>query len=646
MHSIDVKHVWRIVQRGVLAVAVGAALWLLLPPALSNTTLLRNACEQHLSQLFNVRAELEQVHLTTWSGGPTFTISALTFYNPSNDVTLAYCGNCRLQVDFWPLLLGHIVARDVTMSRLDFDLPTTTLQDFLVRRGYLSQPILPPHALGMRESCGLRAVTADVRGAHGNYTINARGRCDLPNLRRVRFTTAVLYNRRMRRTTVVQASITGVHVNVRHIITPGVAPRTLRERAPLSCSFAGTFSPEDVDIQHLVLSGATWHVQAQLSADATNTHFQIDLPQQSLQWSGTRWMTQAASGFVHDVVCHISGTTDPHTRTLTSEVLLKARAGYLRGVAFSNVTLTAELDNDRISTLTASGHALDGINQLALVDNLAARQPGQTPATNSVLLGDFILQRVSLDQLLSCIAPMPVRCGGMLTARGSFEMDNMRVKDVLTRRLTQLGHFSAKSDIIISNAQFQAFTSEQWLLAPDVPAPLRTMLSMVAQISGASLNVPLLNRTLQGMSRKAPRTIATQLLLNDGAFSTPALRAATPFGVINASGVCGTNGVLDYLATLQLAPALVAQYGTHPLLGMFNHNNQIEIPLRVRGTLAQPRADLRLTDEQRVELEDRLTMVITSHLQQRLGSGGTNQAMSAESQQLQKSVRRLIRKLL
>ncbi|GEM_PF-1900922 len=646
MHPISTKHMWRTVRRGTLVVVVGAALWLLLPPALSDTALLRNACERHLGRLFNARVELEQVNLTTWSGGPTFVFSALTFYNLSNDVMLAYCGNCRLRVDFWPLLLGHIVARDVTMSRLDFDPPTTVLQDFLVRRGYLSQPILTPHALGMRETFGLRAVTADVRGAHGRYAITAHGRCELPNLRQVRFTTDVLYNRRTRRTTIMQASITGVHVTVRHIIAPGAAPRTLRERMPFSCSFAGAFSPDDVAVKTLVLSGATWHVQAQLSVDATNTHFQIDLPPQSLQWSGTRWLTQAASGFVHDVVCHISGSTDPHTRTLMSDVLLKARVGYLHGIAFSNVTLTAELDNDRISTLTAFGHTWDGVSHLALVDNLAARQTGHAAATNSVLLGDFILQRVALDQLLACIAPMPVRCGGTLTAHGSFEMDNMRVTDLLTRRFTQLGRFSAKSELIISNAQFQAFTGEQWLLAPDVPAPLRTMFSMLAQISGAALNVPLLTRTLRGLSLKAPRTIATQFVLHDGTLSTPDLRATTPFGVISAAGVCDTNGVLDYITTVQLAPALVAQYGTHPLLGMFTHNNQIEIPLRVRGTLAQPHADLRLTDEQRTELEDRLTMVITAHLQQRLGGGGTNQSMSAESQQLQESVKRLIRQLL
>ncbi|MCX7002799.1 MAG: hypothetical protein NTV22_05930 [bacterium] len=646
MRRINANYLWRIVRRGALAVAVAAALWLLLPPALSDTSLLRDACERHLGRLFNARVELEQVNLTTWSGGPTFVFSALTFYNPSNDVILAYSGNCRLHVDFLPLLLGHIVARDVTISRIDFDLPTTALQDFLVRRGYLSKPILTPHALGMRETFSLRAVTADVRGAHGTYALSARGKCELPNLRQVRFTADVLYHRRTRRTTIAQASIAGVHVNVRHIITPGAAPRTLREHLPFSCSFAGAFSPDDVDVKALVLSGATWHVQAQLSADATNTHFQIDLPPQSLQWSATRWLTQAASGFVHEVVCHISGRTDPRTRTLMSDVLLKARAGCLRGIAFSNVTLTAELDNDRISTLTAYGYTLDGIGQLNLVDNLAARQADQATATNSVLLGDFILQRVALDQLLACIAPMPVRCGGTLTARGSFEMDNLRVTDLLTRRLTQLGRFSAKTDLIISNAMFQAFTGEQWLLAPDVPAPLRTLLSMVAQVSGASLNVPLLTRTLRGVSLKAPRTITTHLVLNDGALATPDLRATTPLGVISAAGMCDTNGVMDYLATLQLAPALVAQYGTHPLLGMFTQNNKIEIPLRVRGTLAQPRAELRLTDPQRTELEERLTMVITAHLQQRLGGGGTNQAMSAESQQLQKSVQRLIRQLL
>ncbi len=645
MHHVDVKHLGRIVWRGALAVAAVVALWLLVPPMLSDTSLVRNACERHLSRLVNARVELEQVTLTTWRGGPTFAISALTFYNPSNDDVLAYCGNCRLHVDFWPLWLGRVVARDVTMSRLECDLPTTVLQNFLVRRGYLSRPILAPRALGMRETFSLRAITADVRGAHGSYAISAHGRCELPNLRQMRFTAAVRYNRHTRRTIITQASITGVHASVRHIIVPGAAPRTLRARAPFSCSFAGTFSPADVDLKTLLLSGATWHVQAQLSADATTTHFQINLPSQSLHWESTRWLTQATSGFVHDAVCHVSGSTDPRTRTLMSEVLLKARAGYLRGIAFSNITITAELDNDRISTLTADGHALQGVNHLALVDNLAARQLDQARATNSVLLGDFILHHISLDQVLACIAPMPVRCGGTVTAHGSFEMDNLRVTDLLTRRLAHLGHFSAQSDIIISNAQFQAFTSEQWLLAPDVPAPLRTMLSMLAQISGASLNVPLLTRTLRGMSLKAPRTIASHLVFNDGVLATPDLRATTPFGVISAAGVCTTNGVLDYLATLQLAPALVAQYGTHPLLGMFTQNNQIEIPLRVRGTLAQPRPELRLTDDQRAELEDRLMMVITAHLQQRLG-GGTNQPVSAESQQLQKSVRRLIQQLL
>jgi hypothetical protein len=644
MNPRDGKRIWRMLRIGALALAVLAVLWLLLPPALSNTELLRNACERHLGRVVNARVEVEQVNATTWAGGPTFVASAVTFYDRSNDVALAYCGNCDLHVQFWPLLLGRVVVRDVKISRLDFDLPTTTAQDFLVRRGYLSRPLLSPHAFGMRETFGLRGITADVRGARGRYAISARGRCELPNLRHVRFRTELTYDRRTRRTVITAATITGVHVSVRQIIAPGAA-RTVREHVPVVCTFAGTFAPREVDLQSLVLSAGTWHVHARVSADVTNTHYQVRMPRQSLQWLSTHAPHHTASGFVHDVVCELSGATDPATRTLMSDLLLNARAGVVRGIAFSNLTVTAELDNDRISALTASGHLWDGAAHVTLVDNPVAKPAGQTLQTNAVLLGDFALRQVTLDALLAALMPLPVRCGGSVSARGSFEMDNMRVTDALARRLAQHGRFAGKTELVISNALVQAFVGEQWLRAPDVPPALRTVLSMLAQLSGASLNVPLLTRTLRNIPLKAPRTIATRLTFADGALATPDFRATTPWGHLNAAGQCDTNGVLDYRAEVQLAPALVAQYGTHPLLGMFSHNGQIEIPVRIHGTLAQPRAELRLTDAQRAELEDRLMMVITAHLQQRLG-GGTNQAMSAESQELQKSVQRLIRKLL
>jgi len=631
------KRIWNLARHIGIGVVVVAILWVFLPPLFDNAPFVRRAFELRLGRLLNANVEIGQVSIATWTGGPTFDISAITVSEPESGITLAYAGQCILHADFWPMLIGRLSARDTRISRIDVDLPADRIHAYLLQRAYLSKPLLSNAHPGIRESLTLRDVVANIRSRRGIYSVSAHGLYDTMRLHDAAFDASLVFDRYTRETRVAHFGLTGIHRVVRHTVTAAGA-QTFRYETPIACALVATVRPDSIIVPQMVVSAGTVHVEAQFEFAPSNTAFHITLPRQSIGpiiWTASLPMTN----MITDVECHVSGSTTTDD-VLRSHARISARYGRLCGYVFSNMVATFQFDNDRINAMTAEGFVFGGAGRLTL-QSTDAKGIGET------LSGNVHVDGMALDDILNALGTAPIAGAGVLSADLRFQSDTARISDVVTRRLDRFDTINGVGTMSVSNAILQVFATEEWMRSPEVPKPLRRYLSLMANLSGAGQTIPLLARSLREITLKAPRTLTADVELTNGLFSTPSVRAMTPFGRFTATGNCDADGILNYTAAIHLTPTLVERYGTHPLLGMFRRGDDFVIPLRLHGTLMQPRAQLDLSEEQQAELEDRLMMEITAYLEKKMQRSQNGAATTPQDLQLiEKNVRALLRKLL
>ena len=158
--------------------------------------------------------------------------------------------------------------------------------------------------------------------------------------------------------------------------------------------------------------------------------------------------------------------------------------------------------------------------------------------------------------------------------------------------------------------------------------------------------MPVIRQLLKNLNIKMPREITTSIAIDEGVLSTPELSAKTPLGIISGSGICESDGALDYRVAIELKEDLMKQYGDHPLLLFFMEDERILLPIRLTGKLSRPRLELDMTDEEREEFEEEAIKIITAFVQKKLTGKSPGEENPENMKQMEKTVRSIIRKLL
>jgi len=176
---------------------------------------------------------------------------------------------------------------------------------------------------------------------------------------------------------------------------------------------------------------------------------------------------------------------------------------------------------------------------------------------------------------------------------------------------------------------------------------VRRFLNLVANMTGAPLSLPILNKLIKQFEINKPRTVFAKLQIRNGNLTAPEIKAETTVGTLLAAGTCSESGALNYHIEIVLNEDIIKKYGSHPLLSMFLKDNTLELPVLLTGSLDQPDVQLNLSPEQRIVFEERLTGIVMEYIEDKLLKKEEKAEVSEENMDsIKKTVQGLIKRFL
>lgn len=641
------------------ALVVFAAVWFIVPPMISDTPVLIRPLERMIGRTFGVRCDIQHARLTLATGWPTISISTMDVYRRDSDAFLAFVDSVDAEFVLWRLLIGSVKTRSMTIARIEVDAPFARLHHFFMQRGFLSHPVMNEASDTAREFLRFEDVRAAIFSRRGVWSVTLDGGCDSPLARDGRFSLEFSHDAASQKTVVKRFEIAGVRSFQQSRIS-GMKFEQSAVETPVSFGAAGTAAPGYLDFPSISFALGPCNGTASVRAIDTNIIFALDMDEQDIDDIGRVVRTREGSNTLTGFSFHLKSETERKSGLLISDGTLRVRGGLIRSVPFKDAMVKFQLHNDRLISFTGNAGVWNGRTHVILLDNEGASADG-VASTNRSLLGTVSASDLDLNACLGALELLPARTGGDVSMMLSFDVDNMGIAGMFTRTGELLGRMHGGGEIIFSNAFLEFFGSDQWQLSPRVPAVVKNYLALSARLVGASSSVPLLNRVVRDAGLNAPRTLATHVSFEEGVITTPEVRASTPFGDVYANGRCTEDGRISYRVTLQLARELDRKYGDHPLLALFRTNDVVQVPVRLSGTIAQPRVEMDLSAGEKADLEDRMMEIVAAYIDGHVRKGKDGAAPGArdatpgepsaqppkhDMKQLEGTLRDLIRRLL
>jgi hypothetical protein len=571
-------------------------------------------------------------------------IASLDVYSHDGNAFIAFCDSLALNVSPLHLLLGRIRSSGSHVNRVDVELPTVLLHRFMLDHGFLSQPVIEEEPYGVRQYMSFRDVDLDLQSDPDRWSLAARGVCDVPFLKDTSFDVKLARVPASRSLRIEGFSLTGERVVEQRVVKNGrFATDVLR--APLQFDLRGLVATDRIDLSKISLSIGDCYAESRFSSTSNGLAFEINVNGQNIDDLRLLLNTRTHSNTLAGINLHARSRTAPDG-SLATDGVLKIAGGAVRDTPFRNASFTFQLSNDRIVAFDSIATVWDGDFHVALNESVAA---GDSSPSNRLLLGELAARHIDMRQCLGEFETLPAESGGEMNFDITFDMEHVGVAEFLATRLREFALHNGAGYVTLSNAYLRFFASEQWLLSPQVPELIRNFLGLSANLTAAPRSLPLITKLIKEAGIDAPRTVSARVIIENGTLATPQIFADTPIGRLVAVGHCDEAGDIDYGLAIELSDAIVAQYGDHPLVSLFRHDSTFDVPVRISGSLAQPRVELDLTDQERVEFEERLMALITAYIEQKLASeqaGTTEQAaLPKDIEGIEQTVRSLIRKL-
>lgn len=627
----------RSVRIGALVAAGVLTAWLVLPPMLADTAVVKTPLRRYLARQLRAHVELGDVSATTWRGPLIVTLSTLDVYDRSSDAFLAYCEKIELRIKPLWLLAGRVVAEPVRIQAIECEVPSVLLHRLMLARGYLSRPLLEESPAGLRRTLALRDIRGRLASSRAGWVLDIHGSCAQPLLRDASFELVCIHDGKQRQTRIEVFALQGTRVVEKHYFD-GRDLQRMELTAPVRMKLLGTVRGSELALSHIETVLSACRLTGRLTLDPQNVNMRASIAGQTLESLALLSPSFAISSRVDNLDVRMTSKTDMHSGRLLSEGVVKFGAADVRGMPVRDASVSFEMVNDRIMAMNAAAQVFDGMATLTLLES-----PG-VAGSNSTLLGQLAVRGMDLNACLAMLERVPATAGGELNLRLSFSVDNVGIGAFLQRKFNEFSDLKGEGTLTLSNAYLTYFGDHQWSSTPAVPPSVKNLLGVAAVVTEAAGGVPLLNRLIRPGRYSGPRAINARIVLDHGALSTPELTASMPLGLLTADGTCSADGTLHYRVRMRMNETISEKFAEHPVLSQFYHNGVLTVPVAISGTVAQPRVALDLTEAERREFEDRLIAMITDYVANRLGQTNVVQRTDGSSR-IEDAVRNIMRRL-
>lgn len=641
------KMPWRKISKiSIITVCILTASWFLLPPILDNTPIVKVPLEAFLSKQFNAPVALGQFAFTTWNGSLDITISSMDIIHPETNRYIAQCDDIRLKLLPWQLLFGTRKTKRLHIGRIEIISPLRTIEEYLKERKYLSRSFFTADNSPPDTDLVFKDIDMEIKSNGREWIAGAEGSCDLTTIDNAGFQTAVVLNPATQQIRINPLHIRGIRRHTQHRVDLDTGELIETEHEiPLRLTISGRISPHEVIIPHITLNVDNCQLLSRVTAVSNTLDVTLDIHNQTFTNLGHIFRTRTAHNTLEGIDLHIKSRTDTTNGNLVTEGILCVRNGVIQNLPFSDGSITVNFVNDRLTSLMSHGNIWSGNSHITLFEDYD--NPGSgAAATNKILRGKLVTRNVDLNAFLSRFTDVPARSGGEISMDYSFELANTGISEFLADRSQFINRMRGNGYVSISNCYLKYFTTDRWQLSRKIPQLLKNYLSLSANLTGSGLSLPLIRELLKEIDVRMPRELKTRIAIQDGALSTPEIRAVTPLGTVSGEGTCEAEGELDYRMGIQLNQELMEKYGQHPLLMFFMKDDRIVLPIHLTGSLSRPQVELDMTEEERAEFEEESIKIITEYVQQKLTEIEGEESARKDSERLEKTIRSIIRKFL
>jgi len=637
----------RILKISIITILALTASWFLLPPILDNTPLVKAPLESYLSSQFDAPVKLGQFAFTTWKGALDMSISSMDILAPETNKYLVQCDDIRLKILPWQLVFGSRRTKRLHVGRIEVSSPLEKAEKYLNMRGYISKSLLNSGSpVPSDTDLVFKDIDMEIKSKGEEWIAGAQGNCDLGIADNSRFQTAMILNPRTRQIRLNPLILKGTRRITQHFIDMNTGELVEQKHAtPMCLTVSGRISPHEVILPHINLTIDTCQILSQVHVVSNNLNFSLDINRQTLTNLGRIFRTRSPNNSLEGIDVHIKSHTKNDDGILVTKGFFGVEKGMIQNLAFSDGMLTINMINDRLTALMYNGMVWNGHSHITLYEEDGI-EGEEGSATNKILHGILATRNIDLNAFLNRFDTVPARSGGEINMNYTFELDNTGISEFLADRSQILNRMRGEGQVSISNCYLGYFLTDSWQLSDKIPELLKNYLGLAANLTGTGLSMPVIRQLLKNLNIKMPREITTSIAIDEGVLSTPELSAKTPLGIISGSGICESDGALDYRVAIELKEDLMKQYGDHPLLLFFMEDERILLPIRLTGKLSRPRVELDMTDEEREEFEEEAIKIITAFVQKKLTGKSPGEENPENMKQMEKTVRSIIRKLL
>ncbi|RLD09184.1 MAG: hypothetical protein DRI44_09045 [Chlamydiae bacterium] len=635
----DKRIFFKVILAAVYSIISLLILWIIIPPIIANTSLITGPIERSLSKKFNAKVNVRKIRISNWTLTPKLRISSIDFYEKKTNIFLAFVDDVRMVLSPFSLLKGKIETKRINVSRVDVELPSLMIQHYLLNHKYIKKTFLDESSNKIDQFMSFVNGVITINESNSWSVINVKSDCELPFMSEagISFNYSVNTDKEIIKINKFHAS--GIRT-IRKLDFNNRKSAFYTLDLPIDLNFTGMIKRDNINIAPIILTLETSIINASYTKNSTGTFFNINATEQNFNRIERLFNTRTRNNKLVDVSFKLKSHAAPGKKMHT-DCTVNVKRGIFRNVPFKDYLMSFNLINDKIISFDSTANAWSGKLHLNLLD-----KPGKG-STNNTLVGHLSATRADLNACLGGMSMMPARAGGEINFKINFDVDNMGIAQFIHNKLAQLEFNHGTGEICLSNAYLKYFTTERWQSTREIPKIVRRFLNLAANMTGAPLSLPILNKLIKQFEINKPRTVFAKLKITNGNLTAPEIRAETTIGTLLANGTCSDSGELNYSLEINLNEDIIKKYGNHPLLSMFLNNGTLELPVILTGTLEQPNIQLNLTPEQRELFEERLTNIVMEYVENKLIKKEDKAEISDKTMKsIKKTVKGLLKRFL
>jgi len=626
----------------VFAISIVALLifWIFIPAIIANTPLIKSPVEKHLSEKFNAKVNVRKIKISNWTLSPKVKISSIDFYEKNTNLFIAYIDYVSLQLAPLSLLAGDIKTEKIKIARVDVELPSLIIQRYLLDHNYISKPVVDESLQNIDQFLSFVNSVITLDRSNGYNIVEVNSECELPFMHGSAVSFVYVTNPKNKDIEIKKFHASGIRSIERLNFEKGNSA-IYKLDLPVDIDFTGKIKDHDINISPIKLTLDTCIINASYKKNATGTFLNISATDQNINRIERLFNTRVRNNRLEDVSFQLKSYAYPTSKKMLTDCSVKIKKGIFRNVPFKNYTMSFNLLNDKINSFKSNVDAWNGKLKLNLLNKQG------TKGLTNILSGHISATRVDLNACLGELSRMPARAGGEFNFNINFDVDNIGIAQFIHNRLAQLEFTRGSGEICLSNAYLKYFAGEKWQTTRKIPKIVRRFLNLAANMTGAPLSLPLLNKLLKHFDVNKPRTVFAKLYIENGNLSAPEIHAETTVGTLMAIGKCTKSGALNYKLEVNLNQDIIDKYGDRPLLSMFLKDNVLELPVSLTGSLEQPDVQLNLSPEQKILFEEHLTILVTKYVEDNFLSEKEKEELTDENLKfINKTVKSLISRFL